>query len=246
MKNFLEKIVLHSINTLKNEMVNVLQEAEKSLSPSSTAEQDGQAAVQIPVSSSHDDTIVDSYEKSAFDEETEQSITTISTGIGNVQRIVLNPKPPLAQEKLSESHKKNGNDGENYKKNNTSHGEAGGETTNRSNVFSNPNTVHTINAYSRNRRLNIMIVGAVVGLIICMLILSLYQGELPGEVVGIISTVSGIFGSCLKDAYSFEFGSSRGSKDKDEKISSGILATLNNNNNKINHNVPAEAGACRM
>ena len=36
--------------------------------------------------------------------------------------------------------------------------------------------------------------------------------------VGIISTVAGIFGACLRDAFQFEFGSSRGSRDKDELL----------------------------
>ncbi|MDR1375219.1 MAG: hypothetical protein LBJ45_00180 [Holosporaceae bacterium] len=85
-----------------------------------------------------------------------------------------------------------------------------------------------INARSKNRRLNIMVVGAALGLIACLLMLTSYKGNLSGEAVGIISTISGIFGACLKDAYSFEFGSSRGSKDKDEKISSAILEKLNN------------------
>jgi hypothetical protein len=83
-----------------------------------------------------------------------------------------------------------------------------------------------INAYNRNRRLNIMVIGAAVGLLFCLLALASYKGDLPGEVVGIISTVAGIFGACLKDAYSFEFGSSRGSKDKDDKISATILERL--------------------
>ncbi|MDR2645933.1 MAG: hypothetical protein LBC04_02025 [Holosporaceae bacterium] len=88
------------------------------------------------------------------------------------------------------------------------------------------NKVTVINACGRNRRLNIMVVGAALGLIFCILTLTSYSGNLPGEVVGIISTVSGIFGACLKDAYSFEFGSSRGSKDKDDKISSTILRKI--------------------
>jgi hypothetical protein len=36
--------------------------------------------------------------------------------------------------------------------------------------------------------------------------------------VGIISTIAGIFGACLKDAYTFEFGSSLGSKQKDDTV----------------------------
>ncbi|MDR1561252.1 MAG: hypothetical protein LBS23_02760 [Holosporaceae bacterium] len=83
-----------------------------------------------------------------------------------------------------------------------------------------------LNAYNRNKRLNIMVIGAALGLVFCLLMLTSYKKDLPGEVVGIISTISGIFGACLKDAYSFEFGSSRGSKEKDEKISSAILERL--------------------
>ena len=90
----------------------------------------------------------------------------------------------------------------------------------------NNNQIGIINAYNKNKRLNIMVIGAAVGLIFCLLILTSYKGDLPGEVVGIISTVSGIFGACLKDAYSFEFGSSRGSKDKDERISSTLLEKI--------------------
>lgn len=90
----------------------------------------------------------------------------------------------------------------------------------------NDNKIGMLNAYNKNRRLNIMILGAVFGLVFCLLMLTFYKGDLPGEVVGIISTVAGIFGSCLKDAYSFEFGSSRGSKDKDDKITSTLLEKL--------------------
>ena len=86
--------------------------------------------------------------------------------------------------------------------------------------------ISVINAYGRNKRLNLMVVGAALGLVFCLLMLTTYKNDLPGEVVGIISTVSGIFGACLKDAYSFEFGSSRGSKDKDERISKAILERL--------------------
>ena len=47
-----------------------------------------------------------------------------------------------------------------------------------------------------------------------------------GIILLALVVVSGIFGACLKDAYSFEFGSSRGSKDKDDKISNAILERL--------------------
>lgn len=67
----------------------------------------------------------------------------------------------------------------------------------------------------RNIRADVMVVSAALGLILCLGSLAMFSGELPGEAVGIISTIAGIFGSCLKDAYAFEFGSSRGSKEKD-------------------------------
>lgn len=69
-----------------------------------------------------------------------------------------------------------------------------------------------------NARADVMVGGAVVGLIACLVVLVFFRGEIPGEVVGIVSTVAGIFGACLRDAFQFEFGSSRGSKDKDNLL----------------------------
>jgi hypothetical protein len=88
------------------------------------------------------------------------------------------------------------------------------------------NKINMFKAYNRNKRQNIMVISAAAGLIVCLLILTSYKRDLPGEVVGIISTISGIFGACLKDAYSFEFGSSRGSKDKDDRFSSTIMEKI--------------------
>ena len=72
-----------------------------------------------------------------------------------------------------------------------------------------------IKAGRHNTRADIMVISAAGGLISCLVTLAYYSEFLPGEAVGIISTVAGIFGSCLKDAYAFEFGSSRESKMKD-------------------------------
>ena len=79
-----------------------------------------------------------------------------------------------------------------------------------------------LNAGRKNKRADIMVLSAAFGLIVCLLSIVLYQKRLPGEAVGIISTIAGIFGSCLKDAYNFEFGSSRGSKEKDYAVASFI------------------------
>jgi hypothetical protein len=60
-----------------------------------------------------------------------------------------------------------------------------------------------------------MVAGATAVLLACIVVLVAYREGIPGEAVGIISTVAGLAGGCLKDAFGFEFGSSRGSKDKD-------------------------------
>jgi hypothetical protein len=70
-----------------------------------------------------------------------------------------------------------------------------------------------------NVRADVMVFLDVVGLVACLVVISLYRQQLPGEVVGIISTVAGIFGACLRDAHQFEFGSSRGSQEKTELLS---------------------------
>ena len=71
----------------------------------------------------------------------------------------------------------------------------------------------------RNIRADIMVLLDVVGLISCLLILTFWADQIPGEVVGLISTIAATFGLCLRDAHTFEFGSSRASKDKDDTIS---------------------------
>lgn len=75
-----------------------------------------------------------------------------------------------------------------------------------------------INSGRNNRRADIMVISAAVGLIVCLGVICFCKGDLPGEAIGIISTIAGIFGACLKDAYNFEFGSSRGSKEKDQTV----------------------------
>lgn len=70
-----------------------------------------------------------------------------------------------------------------------------------------------------NRRADIMVALDVLGLIACLLVLVLFREKLPGEVVGLLSAISGIFGTCLRDAHQFEFGSSRSSQVKDATIS---------------------------
>ena len=69
-----------------------------------------------------------------------------------------------------------------------------------------------------NTRADMLAGGAVLGMISCLVVLGFFRTDIPGEAVGIISTIAGLFGACLRDAFAFEFGSSRGSKDKDELL----------------------------
>lgn len=77
---------------------------------------------------------------------------------------------------------------------------------------------HFIQTGIRNKRADVMVVCAALGLVMCLVSLTYFGQQLPGEAVGILSTIAGIFGACLKDAYAFEFGSSRGSREKDNTV----------------------------
>lgn len=71
----------------------------------------------------------------------------------------------------------------------------------------------------RNWRADIMVLTAAGGLVACIWAIVTLREMLTGEAIGLIATVAGIFGACLKDAFSFEFGSSRSSKDHAATIS---------------------------
>ncbi len=60
----------------------------------------------------------------------------------------------------------------------------------------------------KNRRANLMLIMALFGIAISLGSLLLFKAFLTSDVIGIISAIAAVFGSCLKDAYSFEFGSS--------------------------------------
>lgn len=91
-----------------------------------------------------------------------------------------------------------------------------------------------------NTRANWLIVGDVVGLVLCLAAM-VWVGYAALEadnialmgLQGPLGTFVGIFGAGLRDAHQFEFGSSRGSKEKDQKITASMegingaaLATL--------------------
>ena len=70
----------------------------------------------------------------------------------------------------------------------------------------------------RNVRADIMVLLDVVGLIACLVVLCFFREKIPGEAIGLISTIAATFGLCLRDAHQYEFGSSRSSANKDATI----------------------------
>lgn len=73
-------------------------------------------------------------------------------------------------------------------------------------------------AGKQNIRAHLMVLTAAIGLLACplalVMLLKNYDINIPGEIIVIISTIAGIFGACLKDAYAFEFGSSKNNHSK--------------------------------
>ena len=66
--------------------------------------------------------------------------------------------------------------------------------------------VWLFNKAGHNYRADKMIYIACGGLVSCLGILGICRSSLSGELVSILSAAIGVFGSCLKDAYVFEFG----------------------------------------
>lgn len=80
-----------------------------------------------------------------------------------------------------------------------------------------------------NKRADLMVLMDVIGLalgFIAMLVLGYVKAKYPsaisegvfGALLAQLSTITSYFGLCLRDAHQFEFGSSRGSRDKDELL----------------------------
>jgi hypothetical protein len=80
--------------------------------------------------------------------------------------------------------------------------------------------VEFVKAGRHNTRADVMVLLAVLGLVACLMVLVFFRKEIPGEVVGLLSSIASIFGLCMRDAYQFEFGSSRGSREKDQLLAS--------------------------
>lgn len=72
-----------------------------------------------------------------------------------------------------------------------------------------------------NYRADILAVLAVGALCLCVWIVASTAG-MPSGAREAIMFVAGVFAGCVRDVYGFEFGSSRGSKEKDEAMFRGI------------------------
>lgn len=71
-----------------------------------------------------------------------------------------------------------------------------------------------------NWRADVLAVLAVGGLVVCMWFIA-KDSSMPERAVNAIMFVAGVLAAAVRDVYSFEFGSSRGSKEKDEIIAFG-------------------------
>lgn len=77
----------------------------------------------------------------------------------------------------------------------------------------------------RLSRADVMVLLDVVGLVACLVVLAVYRKDLPGEVVALLGSIATTFGLCLRDAHTYEFGSSRGSREKDRLLAASQPAT---------------------
>jgi hypothetical protein len=65
------------------------------------------------------------------------------------------------------------------------------------------------NMRGKNIRANIMLIMAMLGILITFGGVLVFKASLNAEGVAMLSALAAVFGSCLKDVYSFEFGSSK-------------------------------------
>ncbi len=59
--------------------------------------------------------------------------------------------------------------------------------------------------FDREKRRRMMIIGASIGLILCLTSLMIFKKDMSEEIVGILYMITGVFGACLMEAYNFEF-----------------------------------------
>jgi hypothetical protein len=72
-----------------------------------------------------------------------------------------------------------------------------------------------IRAGQHNWRADILAALAVVGLVVCVWFVA-RDSSLPERAVNAVMFVAGVLAAAVRDVYGFEFGSSRGSKEKDD------------------------------
>lgn len=73
-----------------------------------------------------------------------------------------------------------------------------------------------------NYRADVMVILAVLGVLSCLFSLCYFHGELPEGASTLITTIASLFGTCLIQAFNFEFGSSRDSATQQAALADAI------------------------
>lgn len=59
------------------------------------------------------------------------------------------------------------------------------------------------------KQMSSFVYSAVIGLALCLAVLTVYKKEMPEDVREVVSTITNVFGECLKEVYNSEFGLSK-------------------------------------
>lgn len=70
----------------------------------------------------------------------------------------------------------------------------------------------------RNVRADILLITAVIGLVTCIVVAALGKLAADSAAMGMVISVAGVLAGCFKDAFGFEFGSSRSSERKTDLL----------------------------
>lgn len=73
----------------------------------------------------------------------------------------------------------------------------------------------------RNVRADLLLVVACIGLVACIVVAALGKLAADSAAMGMVISVAGVLAGCFKDAFGFEFGSSRSSERKTELLAGG-------------------------
>lgn len=78
----------------------------------------------------------------------------------------------------------------------------------------------------KNARSDVMLAIAVIGIVACLSVAIIGKIDGNSAIFGLIAGLVGMWSGCFKDAFQFEFGSSRGSQNKDGTIADLAMSTV--------------------